>query len=512
MGFDVRSQGPRRIGRYDILRLIARGGMAEVFLGHAADESLGVQLVAIKRILPHLSDKEDFVKMFIDEARIVARLDHPSIARIYEFGIEFDRRGASEDSYFMVMEYVPGMDLRGIYEFFRTKKLFASPSMAAWVMARVCAALNAAHTQLGPHGTPLEIIHRDVSPSNVLVTFEGEVKLIDFGVAKAAQRLHETTGQGIKGKVAYMSPEQASGEPVDHRSDIFSAGTLLYELLTGRNPFRGDGELETLRRVQEARVTPPTMVFVGVPPQLEAICVRALARRPADRFPNAGQMQSELEEFCRRAGYGATQLGLWMAQSFPGEQEKLRSCLSGEIPAAAQEGERTARWTGTTGKLPRGAPSGALPEAETRIGKRVQDGVRQGGRGAGRRREVALIGAAGLLLAASVVVTIYALAGRKVAEPSVGRAASPKKVDPRSVAAKSRGGPDAGPVATGAPPSGAEDRADAGKPGRAISSRVPGRGVWSKRKTGNGSQEPAVKKAASSKSTKAGPRSEKVEF
>jgi serine/threonine-protein kinase len=329
MAFDARREQPVRIGHYQIVDLIGRGGMAEVFLGRAPKSEGSPEWVAIKRIFPHLEAEEQFVRMFIDEARIAARLHHPSIARIYDFGIAFSRVEGGSDSIFIVMEYVPGVDLRAIYGFCRQQEVHCSPAMAAFVVARICAGLECAHTKRGPHGTSLGIIHRDVSPSNVLATFEGEVKLIDFGVAKAAQRVQDTTCGGLKGKVPYMSPEQALGGTVDRRSDIFSAGTLLYELLTGINPFRGDEEMDTLRRVQTAAVNPPSKVLALVPGDVEEICLRALARRPQDRYATAGEMATALDAHCSRRDYGSPQLGEWMQQCFPAERERAQGMRSG---------------------------------------------------------------------------------------------------------------------------------------------------------------------------------------
>jgi serine/threonine-protein kinase len=324
MVLDAQREPPVHIGPYQVLEVIGRGGMAEVFLGRAPKREGMPELVAIKRIFPHLEGQEQFVRMFIDEARIAAQLHHTSIARIYAFGIDFSRTKGGTDSIFIVMEYVPGLDLRAIYGFFQRQAVHCSSSMAAFVVARICAGLECAHTERGRQGTSLDIIHRDVSPTNALVTFEGEVKLIDFGVAKAAQRLQDTTCGGLKGKVAYMSPEQALGGTVDRRSDIFSAGTLLYELLTGINPFRGDAEMDTLRRVQTAAVTPPSKVQALMSGGLEEICLRALARRPRERYASAGDMAAALEAHCSRTGYGQPQLAEWMQQCFPSEWERIQ--------------------------------------------------------------------------------------------------------------------------------------------------------------------------------------------
>jgi eukaryotic-like serine/threonine-protein kinase len=308
------------IGRYEILQRLAQGGMAEVFLCRTTGEGGFEKLVAIKRILPHMAEKESFVKMFIDEARISAKLNHSSIGQIFEFG----RVG---ETYFIAMEYIHGVDLRAIHKFFRSKKQLPPPPFSAHIIGQVCAALEHAHTKCDNWGKSLGIIHRDVSPSNVLTSFEGEVKLIDFGIAKATQRIYETVGANLKGKYSYMSPEQALGNPVDQRSDLYGAGILLFELLTGKNPFRAETDIETLRRVQDSKFPSPAAIVPGTPAEIDAICMKALARNPPERYQTAGELLEALEGFSRTAGFGTRQLARWMKESFPEELESTHELL-----------------------------------------------------------------------------------------------------------------------------------------------------------------------------------------
>ncbi len=345
MGNGHQIEHPKQIGRYEIVAPIARGGMAEVFLARARGEGGFQRLVTLKRILPHLAETEEFVAMFADEARILAELHHSNIGQVFEFG----REG---DAYFIAMEYIQGVDLRTIYRHFGKLGSLPPHAMAAFLAADVCGALQYAHSRRDSRGESLGIVHRDVSPSNVLVSFEGEVKLIDFGIARATQRLHETSGSSLKGKFSYMSPEQARGKALDRRSDIFGCGIVLYELLTGSNPFRGSSDMGTLERVRTAHVTPPSSKTAQVPPELEQICLRALAQAPEDRFPEAGEMQAELERFCFDAAYGRRQLAEWMQASFAEQMEHTRRFM-GQPPGPG----------GTRGPGGSRGPGGTLVDA-----------------------------------------------------------------------------------------------------------------------------------------------------
>ncbi|MBW2736047.1 MAG: serine/threonine protein kinase, partial [Deltaproteobacteria bacterium] len=230
---------PAQIGRYQVIARLGCGGMAEVFLGVATGAGGFRQLVAIKRILSHHAEKREFVEMFVEEARLSAQLRHSNIAQVLDLGHD----GSDP---FIALEYIHGLDLRRVQRYFDRHRDKAPPALSAFVALNVCAALEHAHSRRTRDGHPLQVIHRDVSPSNVLLTFEGEVKLIDFGVAHAAHQLHETTGAMLKGKFAYMSPEQANEQPLDHRSDIFCAGTVLFKMLTGLNPFAAETITATL--------------------------------------------------------------------------------------------------------------------------------------------------------------------------------------------------------------------------------------------------------------------------
>ncbi len=282
-----------RFGPYALLDRVAIGGMAEVFKAKKTGVEGFEKVVALKRILPHLSDNKEFLDMFVDEAKMVAGLTHPNIVQIYEL----DR---IEKSYYIAMEYVHGRDLRTIMRRAREKGLRMPLDLSLRVVSQVCAALEYAHRKKDDRGRPMEIVHRDVSPQNILISFEGDVKLVDFGIAKAATKASNTDRGALRGKLLYMSPEQAWGRPIDRRSDVFSLGIVLYEMVTETKPFIGAGtELTILELVRQCVITPAREVNPRVPEALDRVIMKALARDPAERYQDAGQMQRGLERFLR---------------------------------------------------------------------------------------------------------------------------------------------------------------------------------------------------------------------
>jgi len=282
-----------RFGPYELIDRVAIGGMAEVFKAKRAGVEGFEKVVALKRILPHLSDNKEFLDMFVDEAKMVAGLTHPNIVQIYEL----DR---IETSYYIAMEYVHGRDLRTIMKRAREKGLRMPLDLSLRVVSQVCAALEYAHRKKDAGGRPMEIVHRDVSPQNILISFEGEVKLVDFGIAKAATKASSTDKGALRGKLLYMSPEQAWGRTIDRRSDVFSLGVVLYEMVTETKPFIGAGtELTILELVRQCVITPAREVNPRVPEALDRVIMKALARDPGERYQDAGQMQRGLERFLR---------------------------------------------------------------------------------------------------------------------------------------------------------------------------------------------------------------------
>jgi hypothetical protein len=289
----------RNLGRYELLRRVAKGGMGEIFLARMRGAAGFEKLVVIKTILGHLAEEEEFVEKFLDEGRIVVQLTHGNIVPVFDMGEE-----AGE--YFIAMEYVPGRDLRAVLKLLRARGERVPPKLAVHVAAEVCKGLHYAHGKSDDAGRPLRLVHRDVSPSNVMISRGGEVKLIDFGIARATNKLSSTVSGRIQGKFCYMSPEQASGAPVDPRSDVFSVGVLLYEMLTGARPFEGDTDLESLELVRKAEYTPLRELDPELPAELEAIVARALARSREARYPDAEALHLDLLGFLFASGRPTT--------------------------------------------------------------------------------------------------------------------------------------------------------------------------------------------------------------
>lgn len=304
-----------RFGKYKLIRKLAVGGMAELFVARVSALHGFEKLVALKRILPQYAQSPDFIRMFLAEARLAATLQHPNIAQVYDIG--------EQDGVFFTMEYIPGKDLRQIVKAAAAGQVPIPLEHVLLIISSVAAGLHHAHTQVGLDGRPLKLVHRDVSPSNVLVSFEGTTKLVDFGIAKAATAEALTSNGTLKGKMPYMSPEQCSGEPVDQRSDIFSLGIVLWELTTGKPLFSATNDFSVLQRVSKADVPKPTDLIPKYPQRLEEIVMRALQRDPDQRYPSALELQTDLEEFAHdsRLPLSATRLSKFMKSLFDEEAD-----------------------------------------------------------------------------------------------------------------------------------------------------------------------------------------------
>ena len=310
---------PVLFGKFCLLERISVGGMAEVFRAKPLDAPNFDKFLAIKRILPNLAEDEEFISMFIDEAKIAVQLQHRNICQIYELG-------RLHDSHYIVMEFISGRDILAIQNRMRRERKIMSVGQAIYLCRQIASGLEAAHKKSGPDGKPLNIIHRDISPQNILVSYTGEVKVIDFGIAKAATRSNKTQVGVLKGKFGYMSPEQVRGFPLDRRSDIFALGTLLHEMLTCRRLFYGESDFATLEKVRKVDVGPPSKHNPNVPPEIDRIVMRALAAEPDNRYQWCSELMDDIDGFLAklRPPYTERTLEDWMQRTFAEELEGER--------------------------------------------------------------------------------------------------------------------------------------------------------------------------------------------
>ncbi len=320
---------PIPFGRFLLVERVAIGGMAEVFAAVERGDA-AARLLAVKRILPTLAEDRELVRMFLDEARLVVQLDHPGIVPVHELG----RLGGG---YYIAMDYVAGRDLRALADRFRRRGERLGVELAAHIAARAADALDHAHRGRGADGGELRVVHRDVSPANVLVGFDGTVRMIDFGIAQAAHR--PAPSSVLRGKFGYMSPEMVRGLPVDRRSDVFALGVVLHELLTGERLFAAPTELAVMEKVRAAQAGPPSARNAAVPPELDRVVLRALSREPESRFAWASELRDALLPWARRAGPcgGQAALARLMAETFPEElriEEERRARARASIGAA----------------------------------------------------------------------------------------------------------------------------------------------------------------------------------
>jgi hypothetical protein len=332
----------QKLGRYELIRRLAVGGMAEIFLARLPGVGLegSGKLVVCKRILPQHALDPELLRMFVDEARLSATLTHPHVTEVYDVGTDGEAPGVP----FFAMEYVLGSNLRQLMHAHEGPLPLAQ---AVGIVAAAAAGLHYAHEKRGPGGEPLNIVHRDVSPSNVLVSYDGAVKVTDFGIAKWAYQRTQTQEGALKGKFAYMSPEQCRGKALDARSDVFALGTILYELTTGRAPFAAETDFEILNKIVGGAPEPPTWTDGReYPPALAEIVMRALASDPAARTPTAQALQVQLEAFARaeRLEVSTVALGALMQRLFAADiaawREAQRAGKSLGDHLAEREGAR----------------------------------------------------------------------------------------------------------------------------------------------------------------------------
>lgn len=322
---------PFPFGKYVLLDRVSVGGMAEVYRAKSFGVAGFEKVIAIKRILPGMVEETEFIDMFIDEAKIAGQLSHSNICSIYELG-------KVGNAHYIALEYIWGKDLLQIINRFRRMRKHMPPAMVAWIGAKICEGLDYAHRKLDSRGNPLHIVHRDMSPQNVLVSYEGNVKIIDFGIAKAASRTTTTRAGVLKGKFGYMSPEQVRSSSIDARSDLFAVGTCMHEMATGERLFLGESDIATLERVRHARAMPPSHQVPGFPAELEAIIMRALKGDLKDRWQSAREMQEALQHFLasEEPPFGDAKLSAWMKTAFANEMATEKERAQHYQSAAAQ--------------------------------------------------------------------------------------------------------------------------------------------------------------------------------
>jgi TonB family protein len=323
-------------GQYDLIEPIATGGMAEVFKARMRGVEGFQKIVAIKRILPHLTENDEFVTMFIDEAKLAAQLQHPNIIHIYDLG-------KLERSYYIAMEYIDGKDLRSILRMLEEKERRLPLGLAMFIASRLAAALDYAHRKRDMQGREMVLVHRDVSPQNVLISFDGDIKLCDFGIAKAASKASHTRAGALKGKLQYMSPEQAWGKDLDHRSDIFSLGLVLYEMLTGRKAFAGDSELSILEQVRSPRIGALRDLDPAIPPEVERSLMKALKENREERYQTAAELGTDLNNILQsiRPAPGAGELGAFLSELLDREKSGNGAVAPAARPAVVSKPQPT---------------------------------------------------------------------------------------------------------------------------------------------------------------------------
>jgi len=342
--------------------------MAEVFKAKVMGVEGFERIVALKRILPNIAEDEEFITMFIDEAKIAVQLQHANIAQIFDLG-------KVDDAYFIALEYVQGRDMRGIFDDMRKHRQVMPLPQVCYVIMQVCEGLDYAHNKRDAQGRALNLVHRDVSPQNVLIGYEGEVKLIDFGIAKAAGKASKTQAGILKGKFGYMSPEQVRGLPIDRRSDIFAVGIILYEMLTSERLFVGESDFSTLEKVRNVEIVPPSTFNSQIPEQLEHIVLKALAKDVDERYQNALDLHDDLQSFLYSVGKFSSRkdLSVWMKRAYADSQqiEEPTEIAASEDIEEIEAGETDAGTSGPGRAASRAKGDGALgwddDELETSI-------------------------------------------------------------------------------------------------------------------------------------------------
>ncbi|WP_437875693.1 serine/threonine protein kinase [Sorangium sp. So ce513] len=318
-----KQQGTYFLGRYRVVDEIGVGGMASVHLARMDGPGGFQKWVAIKRIHPHLVEDDQFVDMFLDEARIAAGINHANVAQVFDLGKD-------DNTYWIAMEYLHGEPLREVMRRAEERRVRISPELAARICSDAAEGLHAAHELRGKNGQLLGLVHRDVTPHNLFLTYDGYTKVVDFGIAKVADRLSSTRAGTLKGKLAYMSPEQVRGIDVDRTTDVFALGVVLWELTTNQRLFRMDTDLDTLEKVQACVVPPPSTIVPDYPIELESVVMKALAKHRHDRFQTARELSRALQSFLMRSGVfvGSEEVAHFVQQVFADRIQKREAHLA----------------------------------------------------------------------------------------------------------------------------------------------------------------------------------------
>jgi eukaryotic-like serine/threonine-protein kinase len=332
---------------------IAVGGMAEIFLARQTGLEGFEKLVVLKRIRPELSEKKSFVTMFLNEARLSAQLNHPNVAQIYDLG----KYGPN---YFIAMEYVFGRDMRRVIPKAESQGIPFPLVYAAKIASQVCEGLYYAHQKTDYAGNPLGIVHRDITPENVVCSFDGTVKILDFGIAKAANSVEQQRPGEIKGKLSYMSPEQCMGRPLDHRSDLFSLGVVFYEWVTGFKLFTGESDVAVLKAITDGKIYSPSYFKPDVPEPIETILMKALEKDPAKRYQSAWEMQYDIDRFLSENEFTPSNIHLanFLKQVFADELDEEIRRLSARGTPMATEGDAPEPEVALPGPVATGAAGG----------------------------------------------------------------------------------------------------------------------------------------------------------
>ncbi len=440
------ASGPGSFGRYQLHERIASGGMADVFKARMVGEEGFEKIVAIKRILPHLATNEGFITMFVDEAKLAAQLTHNNIIQIYELG-------KVDAWHYIAMEYVDGKDLRSIVKMGRDRAYPLPVPLALFIGARIASALDYAHRRVAPDGRELHLVHRDVSPQNILISWEGDIKLCDFGVAKAATKVGTTISGALKGKLQYMSPEQASGKRIDRRSDLFSLGAVFFEMLTGRVLFEGENDLAVLDKVRAGEVAAPSSLVPEIPREIDAIVLKALAHEPQDRYQNASDLEKEVTSILY--GYqpspGPADLAIYLHRLLETPPAATDDDIEAAFAAAQRpheparrSGKGLVRATRTSGEhlVPVLPPPDAQPSREGAAPVRVAERAAALDAGPGSKKSRSgLIAGIGIAAAVLVAVGVFVLRGRGGPAPETPTAPVPSPAAPATPEIATAGAP-----------------------------------------------------------------------